>query len=129
MTHQSQDGRMSDIYPGAGIFPRTVEDLSIFKVRAHCGNCGRLVVLTPAMLSKLERHLALADLLARLQCKGNLSSDPRDKGCGARPDELHILIEPPPNPIAYRPIRMWVMDGAGEWEEPPYDVLDDMAER
>jgi hypothetical protein len=34
---------MSEIYPGAGVFPQTVGDLDTFKVRAHFRNCGRLV--------------------------------------------------------------------------------------
>ena len=61
--------------------------------------------------------------------QGKRSSGRADKGCGARPDELQIVIEPPANPIAYRATRMWVMDRAGEWEERPYDVLDEMLER
>lgn len=101
--------RMSDIYPGAGIFPQTVGDLGIFKVRAYCRNCGRLAVLSPAVLSQIDRHLGVVELLARLQCKGKRTGD---KGCGARPDELQVVIEPSPNPIAYRPTRMWATDRA-----------------
>jgi len=120
---------MSDIYPGAGVFPKTVGDLEIFKVRVLCRNCGRLAVLPPGMRSDLDQSLDLVDLLTRLQCKGKRSRDPRDKGCGARPTELQIILEPPPNPVAYRATRMWVMDRAGEWEERPYEVLDELAER
>jgi hypothetical protein len=42
---------------------------------------------------------------------------------------LQIVIEPPPSPAAYQATRMWIMDRAGEWEERPYDALDEMAER
>lgn len=122
-------GAMSDIYPGAGIYPKTIGDLDIFKVRAHCRNCGRLAVLTSAMLSKIDRRLPLVELLARLQCKGKRSGDRGDRGCGARPDELQILIEPPPNAVGYRPTRMWAMNRAGEWEERSVDVLDEIAEQ
>lgn len=86
----SQDAAYGGHYPGAGVYPKTVGDLDIFKVRAHCRNCGRLVVLAPAVLSKLDRRLDLVELLGKLQCKGKRSGDPRDKGCGARPDELQI---------------------------------------
>src|SRR5690348_952906 len=104
---------MPDIYPGAGIFPKTVGELDIFKVRVDCRNCGRLAVLGPSMLSRLDGRLGLVDFLAKLQCKGKPGGPPPARGCGARPDELQIIIEPPRNPIAYRATRMWVMARTG----------------
>jgi hypothetical protein len=67
---------MPDIYPIAGILPKTVADLAAFEVWIRCRNCGRIVRLDPARI-QVHRHTASPAFLAKFRCKANAGADPR----------------------------------------------------
>lgn len=90
--------------------PERVRNLDGLDVQVRCPHCGRVAPIDVARL-RINQGMRLPEFLAKLQC-----NETRDhRRCGGKPDRLEVRYRPAGDPDA--PIRLFVMDLAGEWTE------------